>query len=454
MKQRQKELLRGKKSVPAFLFAVFCGFCVMTATVTVSPRQAQAQTCETMFELIAHQGLMVALQEAAMQALNSLISSTVNSLINTALGAFGISGGGTDGGMDCYTTATDCGELDDLDEQLRQDWADLWAEWLPGLQAMTKQLNTGDLDKTRMWGEGSNAAIQVEGQDLFEKEEIEAVRSSSVSEEICVADTVNPLQLNAQIAAGATKKAMESELYESGIGLGGMAMAGTVAAEGPQAVLNAEFQEYMANYYDPNFNAGMMPAGAPSPRARDQYNVAKTIFGADTIDLADPNRRQDVQVAQRLLVNSPVLPSIDQEAFNTAQGRREVLKRRQYQARLNAYAGAVGDVVGERSSAMEALEVEAMQVANGRPPEERAPDARVSYQEIKSTRLQHMWSPRYVTRLNDQPHTAIQKQIDIYTQQTIELQDMMRKMERMGITASARLGQNLDNIARPQTSGR
>lgn len=454
MKQTQKTVSPTRKGGLAFLFAVFCSFCVMTATVTVAPRQAHAQTCETMMELIAHQGLMVALQEAAMQALNSLITSTVNSLINTALSAFGISGGGTDGGMDCYTSGTDCGELDDLDEQLRQSWSDLWAEWLPGMKDMTKQLNTADLDKSRMWGEFLNAALQTGTQRLLQDREIEAMRRYKPSEDICVADTINPLQLNAQVAAGATKKAMESELYESGFGLGSMAMAGTLAAQGPDAVLNAEFQEYMANYYDPNFNGGLMPAGAPSPRARDQYNVAKTIFGADTIDLNDQNRRQDAQVAQRLLVGSPVLRSVDQEAFNTAQGRREILKRRQYQARLNAHAGAVADVVGERSSVAPALEVEAMQVAIGRPPEERAPDARVSYQEIKATRLQYMWSPRYITELNDSPHTAIQKQIDIYTQQTVELQDMIRKMERMGITASARLGQRLDSTDRPETSRR
>ncbi|TNE26140.1 MAG: hypothetical protein EP349_10125 [Alphaproteobacteria bacterium] len=426
----------------------------MTATVTVAPRKAQAQTCETMMELIAHQGLMVALQEAAMQALNTLISNTVNSLINSALGAFGISGGGTDGGMNCYTSGTDCGELDDLDQQNRQAWADLWAEWLPGMHDMTKQLNTADLDKSRMWGEFLNAALQTNTQRELQGREIDAMKRYRPSEEICVADTINPLQLNAQISAGATKAAMESELYESGLGLGGMSMGGTLAAQGPNAVLNAEFQEYMNNYYDPNFNGGLMPPGAPSPRARDQYNIAKTIFGADTIDLNDQNRRQDVQVAQRLLVGSPVLPNIDQEAFNTAQGRQQVLQRRQYQTRLNTFAGAVGDVVGERSSGAATPEVAAMQVANGRPLEERAPGTRVSYQEIKSTRLQHMWTPRYITELDDSPNTAIQKQIDIYTQQTVELQDMMRKMERMGLTTSARLGMNLDSVARPDTSQR
>jgi hypothetical protein len=454
MEQKQKAVPSKRKGLPAFLFAVFCGFCVMTATVTVAPRKAQAQTCETMFELLAYQGLMVALQEAAMQALNTLISSTLNSFISSILGTFGISGGGTDGGTACYTSGTDCGELDALDEQNRQAWADLWAEWLPGMQDMTKQLNTADLDKSRMWGEFLNAALQTRTQRELQEKEIDAMRRYRPSEEICVADTINPLQLNAQISAGATKVAMENELYESGLGLGGMAMGGTIAAQGPDAVLNAEFQEYMNNYYDPNFNGGLMPAGAPSVRARDQYNVAKSIFGADTIDLNDQNRRQDVQVAQRLLIGSQVLPSIDQEAFNTSQGREMVLERRKYQARLNTFAGAVSDVVGERSSAAEALEVEAMQVANGRPAEERAPDARVSYQEIKSSRLQHMWTPRYITELDDSPHTAIQKQIDIYTQQTVELQDMMRKMERMGLTTSARLGQNLDATVRPNTSRR
>ena len=68
MERKQKAVLPNRKRLPALLFAVFCGFCVMTATVTVAPRKAQAQTCETMMELIAHQGLMVALQEAAMQA--------------------------------------------------------------------------------------------------------------------------------------------------------------------------------------------------------------------------------------------------------------------------------------------------------------------------------------------------------------------------------------------------
>lgn len=414
----------------SIVFAVLCIFCVSTATVTVSPRIAHAQTCETPMELAAHGALMQALQEAAMTALQNLITGLVNSLVTSAMSAFGVDGG--------------WGQLDDVDLSVRTAWSDLWAELLPAMKDMTKQLNVADLDKSRMWSEFLNIPKQMEEHRLQQQREIQGIEEMKPSEEICVADTVNPVGLRAKIAASAVKQAMEREFYESGLGSGAMGMRGTVSEMGKDAVINAEFQEYMANYYDPNFNSGRMPPGAPSPRARNQYNVAQTLFGADTLDLTDQQKRQDLQVTQRLLLGRPSLPSIEQESFETSQGRNEVLERRKYQARVNTYAGAISDVVGERASAEAAPDVEAMQLANGRPPTEMAVDGRVSYQEVKRTRLEQFWTPRYIKALNDAPHTAVQKQVDIYMMQTAELQDMMRKLERTGLIFSGRLGQNLD----------
>ena len=413
-----------------FVFAIFCIFCVSTATMTVSPRVAHAQTCETPMELAAHSTLMQALQEAAMTALQNLITGLVNSLITSAMSAFGVDGG--------------WGELDDVDLSVRTAWSDLWAELLPAMKDMTKQLNVADLDKSRMWSEFMNIPKQMAEHRVQQQREIQAIKEMKPSEEICVADTVNPVALRAKIASSAVKQAVEREFYETGLGSGAMGMRGTVSEMGADAVINAEFQEYMADYYDPNFNSGRMPPGAASPRARNQYNVAQTLFGAETLDLTDQQKRQDLRVTQRLLMGRPTLPSVEQESFNTSQGRREVLKRRQYQARINTYSGGVGDVVGERASAAPAPDVEAMQLANARPPTEMAADGRVSYQEVKRTRLEEFWTPRYIRELNDAPHTAVQKQVDIYMMQTAELQDMMRKLERTGLIFSGRLGQNLD----------
>jgi len=414
----------------SFVFAILCIFCVSTATVTVSPRIAHAQTCETPIELAAHGALMQALQEAAMTALQNVITGLVNSLITSAMSAFGVDAG--------------WGELDDVDLSVRTGWSDLWSEMLPAMKDMTKQLNVADLDKSRMWSEFLNIPQQMRQHRSMQQREIQLVEEMKPSEEICVADTINPVALRAKIASSAVKQAVEREFYETGLGSGAMGMRGTVSEMGSDAVVNAEFQEYMTNYYDPNFNSGRMPAGAPSPRARNQYNVAMTLFGSETLDLTDEEKRQDLKMTQRLLMGRPSLPSIEQAAFNSSQGRQEVLSRRQYQARINTYAGGIGDVIGERASAGAAPDVEAMQLANGRIVGEMATDGRVSYQEVKRTRLEEFWTPRYIKELNDAPHTAVQKQVDIYMMQTAELQDMMRKLERTGLIFSGRLGQNLD----------
>ncbi len=401
-------------------------FFVATSTVTVAPRQAHALMCETFAEQGVWQAAVIAAQNMTMNAISNLLSNLIQTQILDRINDF---------------LGTDM-QLDGIDDDVRQKLADLWSEWLPGMQNMMTQLNVADIDKSRMWGEFFNAALQSSAQRALQKREIQTQKEMQPSPQMCVADTINPVQLQAQELSSAAKIAMENEFYATGVGSGAMGMVGTSSAEGPETALRDEFNEYMNNYYDPNFNAGRMPPGAASPRARDQYNVATTLFGADTIDMTDQERNQDVAAARRLLVGSPVVPNIDPTATATTHGRANVLARRQYQARMNLYAGAINDIAGNRASAGEApLALDDLQEEAGRPLTDRAPDGRASYQEIKRSRMEQLWTPRYMVELNESQHSAVQKQIDLYMMQTIELRDMIRKMERMGMVIAARLGQ-------------
>ncbi len=425
MKHTKIETKQKKKSpVLCTIFAMLCSFMVVFATVTVSvPNKAYAQTCETQAELSAAQALLVALQDAAIQAVQTAVSNFVTGLVNGVLGNL-------------------MPFLDVVDDTVRTEMGELWSEWLPGMQDMMKQLNTAGIDKTRIIGDAMGAIEQGRAQRQISNREVAATKNFRVSDEMCIVDTVNPSQLRADVAASAMRQAKEVEFYDSGIGLGGMGSANTIASEGKEAVINAEFNEYMTSYKDDNLNAGMMLPGPPSVRAGDQYDAAKNFFGVDTIDLTSANTRQDIDVNTRLLMGRQTLPPLTSDLTDTAQGRQEILKRRKYQARLNTYAGAFSDIVGNRTPGAANANLQAMQLANGRPAAEINPQA--SYEEHKRARIQHLWTPRYMNELNDAKHTAVQKQIDLYMMKTMELQDIIRKTERIGLIFSSRLGQRLD----------
>jgi len=420
MKTQQKK----NKPVLGAVFAMLCSFMVVFATVTVSvPNKAHAQTCETQAEISGAQALMIALQDAAIGAVQTAVSNFVTGLINGVLGNL-------------------MPFLDAVDNTVRTEMGELWSDWLPGMHDMMKQLNTAGIDKTRIVGDAMGAIEQGRAQRQISDREIAATKNFRVSDEMCIVDTVNPSQLRADVAANAMRQAKEVEFYDSGIGLGGMGSANTIASEGKDAVINAEFSEYMTAYKDDNLNAGMMLPGPPSVRAGNQFDAAKNFFGVDTIDLTAANTRQDIDVNTRLLIGRQTLPPLDSSVTNTAQGRQEILKRRQYQARLNTYAGAFSDIVGNRTPGAANANLQAMQLANGRPASEINPQA--SYEEHKRARIQHLWTPRYMNELNDTKHTAVQKQIDLYMMKTMELQDIIRKTERIGLIFSSRLGQRLD----------
>lgn len=425
MKHKEKNRQHRKdKPFLGAVFAMFCSFMVVFTTVSVSvPSKAYAQTCETQAELSASEALITALQDAAMNAVQSAVSSFVTNLVNSVLGNL-------------------MPFLDAVDTTVRTEMGELWSDWLPGLQDMMKQLNTAGIDKTRIIGDAMGAVEQGRAQRQISNREVAATKNFRVSDEMCIVDTVNPSQLRADVAAKAMREAKEIEFYDSGIGLGGMGGVNTVAAEGKAAVVNAEFTEYMAAYKDDNLNAGLMPPGPASVRAGNQFDAAKNFFGVDTIDLTAANTRQDIDVNTRLLIGRQTLPPLSGKVVSTAQGRQEILKRRQYQARLNTYAGAFSDIVGNRTPGAANANLQAMQLANGRPAAEINPQA--SYEEHKRARIEHLWTPRYMNELNDASHTAVQKQIDLYMMKTMELQDIIRKTERIGLIFSSRLGQRLD----------
>ena len=424
MEHKMKRKARKKSPVLGMFFAMLFSFATVFAVVSVSvPHTAHAQTCETQAELSASEALITALQDAAMQAVQSFVSNFVTNLVNSVLGNL-------------------MPFLDAVDNTVRTEMGELWSDWLPGLHDMMKQLNTAGIDKTRIIGDAMGAIEQGIAQRQISNREVAATKNFRVSDEMCVVDSVNPSQLRADVAASAMKKVKEAEFYESGIGLGATAGAGTLSAEGTEAVLNAEFTEYMASYRDPNLNAGQLPPGPASPRAGDQLDAAKNFFGVDTIDLTSADTRQDIDVNTRLLMGRQIQPPLSADLMVTAQGREEMLERRKYQARLNTYAGAFGDIVGNRTPGAANANLEAMQLSNGRPASEINPQA--SYEEHKRARIQHLWTPRYMNELNDAKHTAVQKQVDLYMMKTFELQDIIRKTERIGLIFSSRLGQRLD----------
>lgn len=398
-------------------------FLLFSLILTASPKRSFA--CEVGLQMTATQLVIKTAQDAAYNAL----ASALNAFISSKLSAF---------------SSVITVEVDVADSQNRDELDRLWSAWKTNLEGMTEQLSVAGLDRSRQEGSFQDAQIQGMVARDIEKKELQAFRKLAPSDKMCVADSVAPHTLKADEVKKAVSVAKESEIFAGGIGIGALNMQGTVSARGADAALNAKFNTLINNYRDPNYNGGEVPPGPVSTRIGNQYNVAKTIFGRDTIDLNDPNNRQDIEVFASLALGWPVYDPIPPSAVNTNDGRMVVLNRRAYQTRLNNYFGALMDPVARRSSVTAAPEVDAIRQANGVLAANIA--ARPSYMETMKARFRQMWSPRYMKDLNEPVHTAEQKQVDMYTLKIMDLQDMTWNMERMGMVLAARLGQRLDGV--------
>ncbi len=418
-----------KRTVYRSFMSVVLAIVLSVSVLTVAPRSAVA--CETAMQVTGAGALMQTLQEAALMALQNALTSFVASL------------------MAPFEAILDA-LIGSTDDAIRQDLSELWDKWKGGLEDMTEQLNVSYIDRTRQQGSMLDAQMQSMAQRYTETLELEANRRMRPSEQMCVVDTINPYLLKAEETARAMGVAMENEFFAGGIGSGAMNMVGTASENGPEAALNADYDIIINDYLDPNYNGGDMPAGAPSPRAGDEYNPAKVLFGKDTIDMTDPDNRQDLAVYTRLALGNPAMKAIPLRATETTHGQRTILDRQRYQARLNNYAGALMDPASNRSSVTAAPEVGVMRMSNGTLAGNIS--AAPSYREIRKARSQQMWTPRYMNDLTGMPHTAEQKQVDIYAQKIMDVQDMTRNMERIGMIMSARLGQRLDTLG-PIDSG-
>ncbi len=383
--------------------------------------------CETAVQA----GAAGTIPQNLMQRGFDLVASAVMSFVSDNLGVF------ADGIMS---------DVRNADRQNRNQLDGLWDAWKNNLKSMAEQLSVAQIDRNRQEGSFFDAQIQGMVARDIEKKELQAFRNFATSDKMCVVDSVAPHVLKSFEVSKAIAAAEENKIFAGDVGMGALNMQGTYSAEGREYALNRKLEILMDNYRDPNYNAGEVPMGAFSTRIGNQYNVAKTIFGKDTIDLNDADNRQDIEIFTSLALGWPVYDPIPPNAINDTSVQEKVLKRRVYQTRLNNYVGALVDPVARRSSVVASNEVEAIRQANGVLAANIA--ERPSYRETLKARHRQMWSPRYMKDLNEPAHVAEQKQVDMYAMKIMDLQDMIWNMERMGMIFASRLGERLDGLTK------
>ena len=157
-------------------FSVICCSLMLGIFMIVAvPKQAAA--CEASAQLSATQSIMASLQDAAFNALNSVVQQ----FITNALGPFG-----------SFLTSS----IDTADDDARTDYSELWEKWLDdGLKPMAEQLNVSLIDRSRQQGSMLDSQVQSMSQRAIERRELEAFRDLTPSDQMCVVDTVNPYLL-------------------------------------------------------------------------------------------------------------------------------------------------------------------------------------------------------------------------------------------------------------------
>jgi hypothetical protein len=332
--------------------------------------------------------------------------------------------------------------LNDMDEVLNDRMKQLWADWIEALKLSAAQLATSSNDQSRTNSSMFDNAGQQKTTRALQKSEIGAQKDFLVTDEGCRFDTVAQYRTRADSVTDAVAGGFAKD-----INVVGNAQEGTPAARGIGAFNQDRWTFYSQTVCDTTTNAGQAGcAGASGPLANATVSPARTLFGRDTLDMADAdNRRALHEMTVNMTAYKP-LPSLSTDVLDTPQGQDQRLENRSYLAQQDAVSALITGTAGERTP----IGVEAPEVADLR---ERSGISGLpaSYQpsrkEINRAAIEKLWDPAYYVSLKtaasadnpamdsamvSSPNAALQKEVYLQAFNVTLLFDMLNRMEKIG----------------------
>jgi hypothetical protein len=237
-------------------------------------------------------------------------------------------------------------QLENIEQWTLSWWQTMWSyNLLPGLQAITRQLNTNLALQTFTLQSNADATDEMETIGALKKHEIEDQVNLRPSEQVCVAGTTAGGYGRVTGIARAMRLAWENESVAHGLN-----KVGDIGAPGASSTEAQRHKDFRDIFCDPDANGGRNNCGASIPAF---YNAdvqpAKYLYDKLTIDVnKDPRLAKAAETIINNMVGVPSADPIHKDALGSQPGGQTFLARRSWLARYAAIRSVPQLVAGWR----------------------------------------------------------------------------------------------------------
>lgn len=436
VKERAKKIRRWM--LPLFLAMLFVGY-----NATVSVQKSSAQSVSGIFwgchppapcDSIGTAAILARLLE---QALDQVAQLAENMLENFT------------GRMVEFTTLANLDRINSVELNLGSWWETMWDyNLLPSLQAMTRQLNTGDTSQARALMSATDAAAVVETGITMEDEDMRDARVFRPSDEVCVTATAAGGYGRATTFARAMRKASARESQAAGLN-----KRGTPGASGPAAIQSQRSEEYQNIFCDPDSNGGLATCAAPDAAYHNaDIQPGRFIYNKLTLDVhTDPKMAKTVETIKNNMVGVTAAAQISGGALNSATGQQTFLDRRDYLARHAAMRSVPELITGWRMPGSQSGPwVTALREGAGIPLADISDNP--SYKEIMHSMVVDRFnSGRYALDMITDESAIEMEKLTLNAFYLMQLRDYYDLLERTALTLAVQVAIMADQAPMPDT---
>lgn len=227
----------------------------------------------------------------------------------------------------------------EMEENMEEWWDTFYNhDWRPALADMMAQLHTSRMDTTRQLGSTMDAGNLNKVVLHYGDKSNEGERAHRTSEHVCIAMTHAGGMGRTHALSRALRWGLEDERNNVG-----RAAAGTPAAAGRDALVNARWTRLANNFCNDDVNRGTTFAAdcTPGPSGYDAVDAdikpASTLLESLTIPMTDPKAQAAVEQVVENIAGTESPKAMPSAELNTLPGQREYLEKR---ARLAKRAAA------------------------------------------------------------------------------------------------------------------
>ena len=409
-----KEMMQASQSRIADGLAF--GLLLFLFLFAASPARAQ---CETTTQVITAADVAIASHDATVTAQTAVIIAAVEAATNAA--------------RSVVVT-----EMNSSWDRLKARLNEFWEHWQEANKGQTAQLHAGLVDQTRAVSNNYDATNAGDAMRRIQRGEYKSRKEYMPTDEGCTFDS-NARRLGRSLRVTEAVAAGGAETFRQ---LGGN-REGTPAQFGSGAILKERTARYVGTFCDPATNGGASGCTTAGTLPRANVTPSTTLFGKDTLDMADPDTLLAVHELIYNLSGYEVGNPKDPTVLDKSAGREQRMEDRAVLAQMDAIGAVAWSVVGERTAGDNAPEIADLRTRIGI----TTPSANPSEYEIRQAIVEQLYDPRYYTNLQDTSSATVQKHIYLKAYSMLLLHKLIEKTEKIANVYAIQTANMLEQAA-------